>query len=300
MRVIVPNTIDDSTLTSSTIPEPDSGETVWTPYTSTIGDRRISTVTHRVYEAVVSSTDDPVDGVNKNPPSWVDVKPTNKWAMFDAVNSTQSEEATQLIVEVTAGVVSDSIAGFNIEEVDTINITVTDPVDGEVFNEDVDMNDSSKILDFWEWHFVPIRKRREFAVLNLPYYSDATIKMTADGGDIKFGNLIVGTEIPLGTTILGTGLQLLDFSRKETDIFGNTVVSEGRNSKLVDFDAYVPFEDVSFVFETLSDLTNIPTVWLGTEATDDATLSFGYFRDVQQNLSSHTVTDLTITVESLT
>ena len=303
MRVIVPRLIDDTIITSSTIAEPDTGEIVFAagPLLP-LGTERIVTSTHRVYQVVdpAGTTDDPLVGIVAVPPTWVNVRPTNKFAMFDNVNSTQSEETTQLITEFEFGVVTDSVAGFNIADVDNINVTVTDPVEGEVFNVDVDMNDTSKINGFWEWHFIPINKKREFVVLNLPYFSDATIKLTADGTDIKFGNLIIGNETILGATKIGSSLQILDFSRKETDDFGNTVVTPGRNSKLVDFDVNVPIDDVGFVFNTLSDLTTTPSVWSGTDEVDDPTLAFGYFRDVQQNISTHIFTDLTISVESLT
>ena len=302
MRVIVPIGITDVNLFSSTIAEPDTGEVVWIPATVTLGEERISTVTHRVYEVVAdpSTTDDPVIGVDANPPSWVNKRPTNKFAMFDDRNSTKSEANAQIIVEIKNGVVADSAAGFSIEEANLINITVTDPIDGEVFNLDIDMNDNSRIADYWDWYFTPIIRKREFVVLGLPAYKNATIKMTADGNDIKFGNFLTGTEIVLGVADFGTSLGLLDFSRKEVDTFGNTVVTPGRNSKLVNFNATVKFEDVGFVFNTLSDLTNIPSVWVGTKTVDDPTLSFGYFRNVRQNITFPTITDLTITVESLT
>lgn len=301
MIVVKPVEVTDSILTSSTIPEPDTGETVWTPGTYTLGTRRISTTTHRIYEVVADpdTTDDPVVGVNANPPTWVDVAPTNKWAMFDTVNSTRSEETTQLIVEITAGQVVNSIAGFSIREVNDINITVTDPIDGIVYNTDVDMNDNSEVADWYYYFFSPIVKRSNFALLDLPAYPNATIKMTADGNDIKFGTLVVGNQFNLGAANYGTSVQLLDFSRKETDDFGNIVVTPRRNSKLVDFDVTIAKDRVNFVFNFISTITTIPAVWIGDDGSNDPTLVFGYYRDYQNNISSPTITDATIQVEGL-
>lgn len=302
MRVVVPITVTDLNLTSSTIPEPDSGETVYSAGTYVTGTRRILTSTHRVYEVTASPStmDDPETGIDKDPQTWVDVGPTNKFAMFDNVNSTQSEEDDQLIVEVELGVKSDSIAGFNIDNVNSINVTVTDPIDGEVYNTDVNMDDNSSIIDYWEWHFNPIVRLREFALLDLPDYADATIKLTADGGEVKFGNLVVGNKLTLGTTNFDSELQILDFSKKETDAFGNTVVTPGRTSKLVEFDVTIDFSNILFVFKALSLLTTIPSVWVGTESTNDATLVFGYYKNYQNNISSQTITNATITIEGLT
>lgn len=304
MRVVTPITINDSLLTSSTIAEPDTGEIVWIAGTYNLGDRRINTTTHRVYEVVAdpSTTDDPVganQGINANPPTWVDVAPTNKYAMFDLINSTQSLEDTSLIVEIDTNVVTNSIAGFSIDGASTINVTMTDPVDSVVFNRDIDMTDNSDIGSWWDYFFSPIIRASSFIVLDMPPYPNATIKITVTGTTIAFGNLIVGNQITLGISNYGTSLQLLDFSRKETDTFGNTVVTPGRTSKLVNFDVTIPRSRVGYVFNQLTKLTGFPSVWVGTNEEDDATLVFGYYRDYQNNISSTEITDATITVEGL-
>lgn len=304
MRVVKPLTINDATFTSSTIPEPDSsvGEIVWAAATFTLGTRRINTTTHRVYEVVAdpNTADDPVDGVDANPPTWVNVAATNKFAMVDTINSTQSLETTQLITEFTMDVVANSIAGFAIEEATAINITMTDPIVGIVFDRDIDMVDNSEVIDWYYYFFSPIVQKTEFVILDMPAFPAATIKMTVDGGDIKFGNVVIGNQIPLGVANHGTSVQLLDFSRKETDEFGNTVVIPGRTSKLVDYDVTVATDKVGFVFNTLAKLTTIPAVWVGTDEVDDATLVFGYYRHFQDNITTPTITDATIQIEGLT
>lgn len=301
MRVIKPVTIDDTILASSTIPEPDTGETVWTPGTRLLNEQFISTVTHRVYQVVAdpSTTDDPVDGVNANPPTWVNVAPTNKFAMFDNVNSTQSLETTSLIVEIDTGLITNSIAGIAIDGASTINVTMTDPTAGEVFNRDISMINNSQVGGWYDYFFAPIINITSFVVLDLPVFPAATIKLTVTGATIEFGSLIVGSQVTLGVSNFGTSLQLLDFSRKETDTFGNTVVVQGRTSKLVNFDVTVQRSLVGYVINQLNGLTTTPSVYVGTTESDDSTLVFGYFRDVNINISSPTITDMTLVVEGL-
>ena len=48
MRVLPPIPVTDATFTSSTIAEPDTGETVWTAGTYNTGVKRINTTTHQV------------------------------------------------------------------------------------------------------------------------------------------------------------------------------------------------------------------------------------------------------------
>lgn len=303
MRVVKPITVTSAKLTSSTIPEPDAsfGEVEWVAGTYTTGTRRIKSSTHRIYEVTAdpSTTDDPEVGIIATPPTWVDVAPTNKYAMFDSVNSTQSKETTQLIVEVTNGQTVNSVAGFSIADASAINITVTDPIEGIVYNRDIDMVDNSEVADWYYYYFSPIVQVREFALLDLPTYPSATIKMTVNGNDIRFGSFILGNQLPLGIANYGTSVQLLDFSKKEADDFGNIIIRKGRTSKLVDFDVTIQKDKVNYVFGVLSSLATIPSVWIGDNGTNDPTLVYGYYRDYQNNINTPTITDATIQIEGL-
>ena len=300
MRVIRPLTINDTTLSSSTVAEPDTGEIVWVASTRLTGDRRISTVTHRVYEVVAttSTTDDPVEGVNATPPSWVDVGPTNKWAMFDTVNSTTTKEATSLVIETEMGRITNSIAGFAVSA-STVNITVTDTTEGEVFNRDLNMTDNSQVGGWYDYYSAPIIRATSFVVLDLPAYPLATVKITAEAASVEFGNLVIGNSVTLGTMLAGTSLQLLDYSRKVVDDFGNTTVQKGRSSKLVNFNLSIPYALTDYVFNTFGSLQGFPSAWIGDGGDGDPTLVFGYYKDYRNNLTTRNITDATVTVEGL-
>ncbi len=299
MIVVKPTLIDDSSLTSSTIAEPDTGETVWAAYTSTIGDRRINITTHRIYEAVIASTDDPIVGVTKNPATWVDVAPTNKWAMFDAVNNTVSTEATSLVVEIDAANYIDSVAGFLISGVESINVTVNDPVDGEVYNVDVAMVDDSQVVDLYTYYYSPFININKFALYDLPPYFNATITVTFTGTDISVGNLQVGNRIELGTATMGSSRQLLDYSRFEEDTFGTLTVTPGRKAKLINYDVTIPIASSDYVYDTISSLTGIPSVWSATDDVNDPRLVFGYYRDHLETFTNPSVVFTTIQVQGI-
>lgn len=303
MRVVKPITITDSKFTSSSIAEPDVsvGEVEWTAGTYATGVRRIKSSTHRVYEvtAIPDTTDDPEVGVLADPPTWVNVAPTNKWALFDNLNSTKSEISTQLIVEVTPAEIVNSVAGFGIEGAGAINVTMDDPSAGIVYDNDLDLVDNSQVANWYHYYFEPIIRTSQFALLDLPTYPSATIKITIDGGDIGVGSLIMGGVINLGIANYGTSVQLLDFSKKERDEFGNIIVTPGRTSKLVDYDVTIPKEKVNYVFNQLSQLTTIPSVWVGDDGSDDPTTVFGYYRNYQNNIDTPTITSATIQVEGL-
>ena len=291
--------INESALTSSTIGEPDGAEIVWSAYTSVIGDRRINTTTHRIYEAVIVSTQDPADGVNASPPTWVDVAPTNKWAMFDAVNNTLSNETTSLVVEIDTDTYIDSIAGFLISGVDSINVTVTDPFEGEVYNTDVAMVDDSGVVDLYTYYYSPFVNINKFALYDLPPYVNATITVTFTGATLSVGSLVVGNRINLGVATMGSSRQLLDYSRFEEDSFGTLTVTTGRKAKLVNYDVTIPIDRIDYTYDTIESITTIPSVWSATDDVNDPRLVLGYYRNHLETFDNPSVVFTTIQVQGV-
>jgi len=305
MRVIQPiDLINGSALASSTIPEPDAsaGEVVWVAGTLTLGTRRIVLATHKLYEVVVASTtDDPVTGAAKAVPTWIEVGYTNRFRMFDQVVGTVSTEATApLVVEVTPNRIATSVAAFNMTGVSEVTIVMDDPTDGEVYNKTVNLQDNSQVVDWYQYFFAPIVTRSEFIVLDLPSYSSATTTVTFDGDSVvSVGTMVMGPQLVLGVACYGTSLQLLDFSRKERDDFGNFVIVPRRTAKLVDFDIRIDKGRIGYVLRNLSALSTTPCVWVGTDSTDDDTIVYGYYRNYINTIDGPVICSATLQIEGL-
>lgn len=299
MFVIKPIVVTDAMLTSS-IAEPDTGETEWAAGTFTLGQRRIKSSTHRVYEVVAdpSTTDDPEVGVSATPATWVDVGPTNRWAMFDLVNSTQSINDDP-VIDLAANSINNSIAGINIDNAESVNVTVTSPSFTPPYTKDIDMVDNSAVDDFYDYFFAEIVNRNEFILSDLPAYEDTTITVTIMGTGVAVGSLILGNRLRLGTANYGSGLQDLNFGSVSEDSFGNVTFTRGNKAKLVDFDVTIDTAKVNYVFKQLQTLTDTPTVWYATGEIDDPTLVYGYHRDSRVNISAPSISDCTIQVRGL-
>lgn len=302
MYVFKPISINDSNLVS-TIPEPDVavGEVEWSAGSYSKGDRVIKISTHLLYESAIdSNTDDPEVGILEVPPTWVEVSSTNKYRMFDDVSGTQSVSSSPLIVTIESSDLVTSLAGFNIgQSVDTINISVTVPIYGEVYNKNVELRDSSKITDWYQYFFEPIVNSSEFLVNDLPNYRNSEIKITFIGTDPAVGVIKIGRQIELGVAEYGSSLSLKDWSTREVDQFGNFKIKRRGTSKNVDFDGFIPTNQAQYVFDRLSELSTIPAVWYGSGLQSDSTLAFGYYSDSTINISNPSTTDISITIEGL-
>lgn len=304
MRVIKPSLVSDTNLTSSTIPEPDAskGEIEWFAATYATGVRRIKSSTHRIYEVVAdpSTTDDPEVGILKDPPTWVDVGPTNKFAMFDNSNSTSSIDNLNLDVTLTPTLLTNSIAGFNIIGAASINVKVNDGF-SDIYDTDINMRDNSARVNWYQFFFSPVVAITRFILTDLPpVIGKDIIVSVVGGGEISFGNMVVGSYLDLGTTLYGSGWQGLDFSVREPDGFGGFKITKRRTADIMDYDCFLPRERFSYVKSVLKSLSQVETVWIGNFLDiNDGTAVFGYHNDSQINISTPTVIDMTIQVQEL-
>ena len=100
MKVIKPITITSGMLLSSSVPETDYA--AWSAATAyALGAKVIRTSMHRIYQRLVSGTT--ATAPESDPVNWLDIGPTNRWAMFDGEISTSTTKATSLAVTLAPG-----------------------------------------------------------------------------------------------------------------------------------------------------------------------------------------------------
>lgn len=302
MMLVRPLAVTDTSLTSTTIAEPSAGETEWVAGTYATGTERISSTTHRVYRVVAdpSTTTDPTTAAGAI--DWTDIGPTNAWAMFDNVNDTQSTASTNITVVLTPGMIINSLSAFNVTGASAINVKMNDPTDGVVYNKNIEMVDNSEVNNWYDFFFSPVINITRFILLDLPVYPASVITIDIDGpAVIGVGTLIYGNQTDLGVTLYGTSWQLLDFSIKERNEFGNFVITPRRTADLLDYDIIIAKTRFNYLKTILRDVITTPSVWIGDETDlNDGTAVFGYYRDVQVNISGPEVIDITIQIEGLT
>lgn len=289
MIVVEPFDIIGGLLTESNIPEPDAaaGEVVWSAYTSAVGDLRILTSTHLVYKAAAITTDAPDVGAAKAVPTWVIVGYTNRYRMFDQVNSSQSTKASPLTVEITSESGFDCAAIFNATGVTSVRYQVYSASGMLRYDKTLQAIDNSARNNWYSWLFEPIKQRYNFFVSDIPRAANQKIVVTISvSGTLNVGTLVIGKAVKLGTACYGTSFRYVNLTRVDENDFGDLVITPRRKYKLIDFDVRTEKDDLNFTVNQLSQLVDKPCVWSGTNATDDPTTVFGYYVDWQQNIDS--------------
>lgn len=296
MRIIKPVDVTPAILTSSNVPETDYA--AWDVATAyAVGDRRM--YNHRNYESMVAHTGANPETDASDPPKWLDLGATNRWRMFDDRVGSLTEQAGSIAVELQPGTVINSVALFNLLG-RSATVTLTDPVDGIVYQRTVSLVDAG-VTDWYEWYFAPIGRQTDFVLLDLPAYGTATLSVTVDNASdtAACGHLVMGRQADIGVALYGSGVGITDYSRKEADAFGNSMVVERSFSKRAEFDVMVETHQISRVQRLLAGIRAQPVVWIGAEGYE-STVLFGYYRDFSISISGPSASDATITVEGLT
>lgn len=299
MILVNPIKPTDATLTASTIAEPSTGETVWASGTTyNTGDEVIGTTTHRVYRSAIDSNTGN-DPTNDDGTKWVEIRATNRWRMFDKVIGSQST-GDDVTISLLPGKLYNAIAGINITNADSINVTMTDPTDGVVYNRDVSMVDNDAVTDWYAYFFSPIININQFALFDLPPYPSASLEITITGTDVGVGEIVFGEQVTIGTTQYGSGWQPSQFGVRERDEFGNFNINIIATTDIMNYNVKIDKNKFAYVRSVLTALGSEPSVFAATAGSDtDAVLAYGYYDNININFSSPSLYDATISVQGL-
>ena len=297
MKIIRPVTIDDAVFQSSDVPENDYA--AWAGGTTYAdGDRVIVTTGyHKIYESqqAANTGNDPTtdDGT-----WWLEVSSTNRWKMFNAVVQEQTVQATQIDTTLQSPTVVNAIALLNVEAT-TIEITVTDSVEGVVYDETFNMTSYSGIQDWYAYFFEPIVRENQLAVTDLPPYANADINIVINANaDAKCGAVVIGQFADLGLAQHGASLSIIDYSVKDTDAQGRVTITEGAYADKMEVDVVLDTSQMGQVKKTLTSLRTTPSVWIAEDGNSDLVI-YGYYREFDIILSNPTTSRCSLEIEGL-
>lgn len=272
--VLVPLTITDAMLSSSTLAEPAAGETAWAAATSyTVGQECILTSTHRVYTNLIAGVHATAPNLMTTgaTPRWLDTRPTARWAAFDGQVSTPSSVVTPLTYVMLPGIFN-AIAAYGLDG-SSLTITVKDAPGGAVVYT-YTSNLTEPPLDYYDYYFGRIKPLSKILCQGLTPYGnpEVTITITAGSGvTVKAGMIAFGdlrtlvTPGSVGGTQYGAKAKPITYSYIATDIYGNTQIIKRTKATDLDITVQVPNTDTDAALATIQDVLDVPAAWIGSD-----------------------------------
>ena len=297
LSVLVPVAITDAMFDSSTAAENDYA--AWSSVTTyAVGNRVISTATHRIYESLVAGNlnHDPTDTNNRvgATPWWLDYAPTNKWAMLDGEVASATTIASPLTVVMTPGFFNGLyLGGLDAEQLD---ITVKDAPGGNTIYSYSGVLEGSMPADWYEYFFDRFTPQTDFVASGIDQYNDAqiTLSLSSASAPVACGMFQLGDLRPLGTTQRGAKAKPKTFSYIAINEFGENEIVRRKRAKDMSASAWLALDEANAVLETINDLLDVPCVWIGTELPEyaglrvfglgSAEISYDYPRDCKLSL----------------
>lgn len=269
LMLVQPLAITPSTLASVSVPE-----TEWPDWaigaTYFLGSRVIRS--HRVFESLKASNigHDPILGDGW----WLDIGPTNAWAMFDEALGTATTASTQVQA------VFNPIAINAVAVLDAVGSTVRVQAPG--YDQTAPIGADGKVL-----------------FLDLPVTSGAgNLTVTITGtGEVSVGTLMMGTLVPLGVTEASPTAGITDYSRKETDDFGGVTVVERSWSKKMAVRGLIRTDALDLVANRIAAVRTRPSLWIGDDEVGSLII-YGFFKDFSIERGEN-VSTLSLSIEGL-
>lgn len=289
--VIVPVTVTDAVLYSTSVPETDFA--AWNAATSyTVGTKVTRAVSgvHKNFQNLIAGVDATLPEVAalQASPRWLDIGATNAWAMFDQKVGTVTTVASPLtvVLKPATGIGGLSLMGLIGK---TANVTLKSATGGTtVYSESISL-DGTIITSFFDWFFEDYVQKTELALTDLPaqYTSpELTVQITSTAGNVGVGVLAVGKVVDIGNAVYGAKLGIVDFSRKDVDAFGNYVLTKRAYSKRMTLSLLTDKSDFSRIFRAMAGIRATPAVFIATEKVGyESLIVYGFYKDFNIEVS---------------
>lgn len=292
MKIVRPVDVGSSELTSTNVA---NIEADWAAGTYNTGDRVVND--RVVWEALADGvTSEPSASV---PTEWLRVGFSNKWRMFTEGRDSLSTATGSIDVTVDLGAVVSTFSALGLTGSE-VQLVITDPTDGVIYDQTKSLVDIG-VDDFWAWHFTDYEQDETVIFEGIPPYPAASINFIVSGATgtdpVSAGRVVTGVAKELGVTQYGSSVEILGYSTKDRDEFGNLILVPRRTITMVDYDVSVPSPRVDYVLKQLRQIDAMPSLFIGNSDTYTSTITFGVYRGATQGIDTPSISDLTLKVE---
>lgn len=283
-KLIKPTVVTDAALTSCTVAEPDTGETVWNAATAyTVGQEAIRPTLHKKYRRRVAGTT--ATAPENDPTNWLDIGATNRWAQFDSKIGSRTTNTTPG-GSITTVLAVGSLEGVALIDLRGSSVTATlkqTPGGAVAWTRTQDLDDTP-VQSVYDWMYADYVQRYSVIFTDLPGQfpsGELTITVTGNASGAAIGAVVAGRVHGIGLTEYGAGSGLLNWGKVVDDGFGNREWSEGGYASRTTLPLVMDASDFNRVKRLLATVRSTPCVYVASCMTEyDSLNCYGVYRDL--------------------
>ena len=297
--VVQPVPVTDAMLIATTVAEAD--HPAWSSGTTYLtGERVIVVAAHRIYESLVGGNLGNAPATSQE--HWIEVGPTNRWALFDGSNSTSTlapSGAMSYTLRQVGGL--NALAALNVRGAVSIRVRLVHPTLGTVYDRTTSLASLPPDVGWWSWWWGARSAPPLMVATDLPGIPgcDLTVDFTGTA-DLSVGVLMWGEARSFGEGVVqGARVGIVDYSRIETDAWGQTVLVQRAFAKRASWMVPIPAAQVDAVMEYLATLRAVPCLWIGSAAYA-GTVVYGIYKSLDVTIAYHSMSECSLDLQGLT
>jgi hypothetical protein len=217
--------------------------------------------THNVFKSLIDANK---GKALTDPAAWNPRGATNRWAMLDQYNNTQTAYPEEILIVLTPQAISEGLYIGNCEA-DEIELSVVDQSEGLVASEVMSLVTASGTSSYFDWCFRPADRSDYFVSTSLPPYANALVLVAIrkPGGMPKCGMLAIGGVDDFGPSLYGLSAEGKDYSSTTFNFDGTTNTELRPYAKRMSVDVQVDNGEIDYIQRKLFQIRQRPVVWIG-------------------------------------
>jgi hypothetical protein len=217
--------------------------------------------THNVFKSLIDANK---GKALTDPAAWNPRGATNRWAMLDQYNNTQTVYPEEILIVLTPQAISEGLYIGNCEA-DEIELSVVDQSEGLVASEVMSLVTASGTSSYFDWCFRPADRSDYFVTTSLPPYANALVLVAIrkPGGVPKCGMLAIGGVDDFGPSLYGLSAEGKDYSSTTFNFDGTTNTELRPYAKRMSVDVQVDNGEIDYIQRKLFQIRQRPVVWIG-------------------------------------
>lgn len=168
-----------------------------------------------------------------------------------------------------------TVSFLNMENISSIEITVTHGIEGVVYDETIDTTDNISASDPYEWAYILPSYKRNVYLFDLPHYYASQLEFeivfnAASGKWGKVGSILFGTQLYIGSAKYGSTCAFSNYDRKIKNTFNSgAYISRQYFSKKHNYNLFIDNNKAEHLVEKLTVAAEEPTLFFHSSAETD-------------------------------
>lgn len=284
MKIIEPYDVTPAMMLASNVPETD--HPAWAAGTSYANGARVIRQ-NAIWESIQAANvgHDPLTDVVSE--WWFRIGATNRWRAFDNRLGGVTRQPGNITYTIRPPRTLNSIAFFGLDA-QSVRIRVTTPGAVLIYDQTFQLASRDQVGTFWEYIYTPFTVRSDLILTGLSLPSGSSIEITvASTGSAEVGEIMIGNQIDIGISLMGSSLGIVDYSRKDRDEFGGVFIVPRPVSETVRFRFSVPSGGEARVQQVIRRITSKVCVFYAIEGEDRFGMTIaGILRDYELTIGA--------------